>query len=452
MARIETEAADRSRAARLGEKRVLLFAPYFLPRRRVGSMRPFRFAIHLAEFGWKPAVLTIAAPGQQLTAKERTLLRGVEIVEITSPFDRTTKSESQLGRTASAAKPPSTRLLDAFDRQFPIDTWLLLFLARYRELLRIARAVNPDVLWATGDPWSSLVIGARLAARLQIPYFPDFRDPWTLSDLRADAQAAMSRAVDRFFERRVLERADIVVFQTRRVEQLYQRHYADVGFASRTIPNSFDPAVFEDRIDFKTASARAVSAGDGLMIGFFGRFRRMSPATLIVDVLSALRRKSAAAAPSIEVHSFGDLSAEDAAYASERGVAANFQTRQAVPLENALSVLRSFDILLLSTEESRKEIIPAKLFEYLAAGRPILSLARNPDVEDILRKTGTGVQINDPVRAADLLEACLSARRAGEPMPIPFNPDPDEIARYEASRTTGDLAALFDKMIAPERR
>src|SRR5262249_15352315 len=38
-----------------------------------------------------------------------------------------------------------------------------------------------QVVWATGGPWSSLVIGRNVSRRTGIPYVLDFRDPWTLS-------------------------------------------------------------------------------------------------------------------------------------------------------------------------------------------------------------------------------------------------------------------------------
>lgn len=454
-ASFETDSARAVRKTSHGRgadpRRVLILAAYFLPRRRVGSMRPFRFAIHLKEFGWAPTVVTIAAPGQRLTAKEERLLRDVDVIEVTSPIDRTMKSESQLGgtRRADATRGKTARWVERLDRQFPVDTWMLLYAARYRQLVDIVRKVAPDVLMATGDPWSSLVFGGRLAHRFRIPYVPDFRDPWTMSTVRTADQWGIVRGIDRHFERRVIDRASVVLFQSERVEQLYRDRYQETGIDSLTIPNSLDPDVFDDPIDFDAATSHAVSTGDGLRIGFFGRFRKMSPATLIADALAAVQRSNAAATEAIQVASFGPLSMEDEAYASARGVAACFRTLEPVPLERALGVLREFDILLLSTEESRTQIIPAKLFEYLAAGRPILSLSRNASVGDILQATGTGLQISSATEAADLLVACLDARRAGEPMPIPFDPNVEEIAKYDARTTTAQLAALLVQIVEP---
>lgn len=451
------------------DKRILLFAPYFLPRRRVGSMRPFRFAIHLREHGWDPTVLTIATPDQTLTKKEADLLNGVAIRTVDAPMDRTSKSESQLG---AASTPRSTRdatilarLLNTIDRQFPVDTWLILFALRFRSMVRQVREVDPHVLWATGDPWSGLVVGRRLSRRLKIPYIADFRDPWTLSDVRTDGQWDLSRRVDRRSERRVIASADLVMFQAEQVEAMYRAHYADLAPRTKTIRNSFDPLIFDDPVYVPGQAApeggiRVAShtSGDGtrdegdarrdLHIGFFGRFREMSPATLMIDVLSDLRRRHGSASGSVFVHSFGPLSAADAAYARSLGVEDLFVAHNAVPLQQSLSVLRRFDLLLVSTEPRRRHIIPAKLFEYLPAGRPILSLSRNSEVDGILRRTGTGIQMQDRRAVADLLASCLTALEKGEALPVPYKPDGGEIMKYDAASSTAELSRVCDELLA----
>ncbi len=419
-------------------------------------MRPFRFAIHLRDFGWEPIVLTIATPGQRLTAKESRLLKNVEVIEIRSPFDGTNRSESHLGgeaktslRTSFGADRSdalSSRMLSKFDRQFPTDTWLLLFAAKYRELRDVVRRVRPDVLWCTGDPWSALVTTQRLAGHYELPWVADFRDPWTLSKLRTDRQWSISRRIDRALERKILSSADAVVFQAANVAAEYRRCYADLAMKTRVIFNSFDPCVFDDPITFEAAGVRNVSGDGVLRIGFFGRFRAMSPATLVIDALAAAARQNQAHASRIEVHSFGPLNAEDAAYALKKGVFGNFHRAEAVPLERSLTSLRQFDLLLVSTDLSRDQIIPAKIFEYLAAGRPIVSLSLNDEVADILSRTGTGIQLDPrrPDRVAEFFAECLRAMDEGRSLPLEFRPEAGEIARYEARHTTRDLAEIFN--------
>ena len=432
-------------------KRVLLIAPYFVPRRRVGAMRPFRFAMHLREFGWTPIVLTLASPGQRPTERESQVLDGIEILEITSPLDRTTKSESNLSSQTGAGKKARTsffsKSLEAVDRQLPVDGWLPLMALRYRQIEKMVRKVGPDVIWATGDPWSSLVLAGRLSKTLNLPFVADFRDPWTLCRVRTARRAQPTRWVDGKFERRVLEKATVVLFQARGTEALYKKKYASLDLRTETITNSF--------------SAELMSAGRPevqpnppldptlLNLCFFGRFREYSPASVVAEALALAVQKDESLARSIRIHSSGSLNAEDLDFVRGRGVEEAFVRQDSVPLEAAVDLLRNFDVLLLSTDVRRPEIIPAKLFEYIAARRPIISLSRNPEVAAILDQTGTGAQFDphDAEHVADLLLSCASAKRDGKPMPIPFQPDDDSINRYEARSTTAELAELFDSLL-----
>jgi glycosyltransferase involved in cell wall biosynthesis len=433
-------------------------------------MRPFRFVLHLRAFGWEPVVVTIRARGQRLTPREAELLRGVETIELVPPFDRTTASESQLGLAAKqqggAPEPGALwrRLLDplrervvepvidTLDRQFPSDTWLLLFLYRYRQLRRIVARVQPDVLWSTGDPFSCLVISERLVRDTGVPWVCDFRDPWTLCDVRSEGLWPATQAVQRWMERRILRTADVLLFQAEQTEHEYRTHYGAAMPPATTIYNSFDPLVFDDPVyagEGESPGGHLTPPGTSdarFDLGFFGRFRAMSPATPMIDVLATARARHGAEAKAIRVHAFGPLNDEDDAYARERGVREQFVRQEAVPLERALSALRRFDALLLSTDPRRDEIIPAKLLEYLAVGRPVLSLSRNPEVADILGRTGTGIQA-DPSREAvlaDLLVEAVRAKRAGQAVPLRYNPQAEAIRRFGARPTTRQLAELFE--------
>lgn len=443
--------SDRRRSVSSPPQRVLLLAPYFLPRRRVGSMRPFRFAIHLREFGWEPVVMTIDFPGGRLTDKEAHLLKDIRVLRVASPVDRTERSESQLGAAAGKKRGAPASWASALDRQFPVDAWLPFFAAKFGTMLRLAREVDPGVVWATGDPWSGLVAGRWLSKRLGVPYIADFRDPWTLSEARSRRKWGWVQRIDRRAERRVAAEADMLMFQTRRVADAYRELYAEFAPSSVVIGNSFDPDVFSDPVVMEGNAPGQDAAGiparaSVLRIGFFGRFRELSPATPALDVLTELQRSHPALAGRAYVHSFGPLSGPDAARARARGLEGQFVREDAVPLEQALSALRRFDILLVSTDMRRHHIIPAKIFEYLAAGRPILSLSPNPEVGEMLRRTGTGEQLQDPAAGARLLAECIHARAAGRPLPIAFRPNPEEIMRHDARTTTRAFARALDAL------
>src|SRR5699024_3698922 len=131
-----------------------------------------------------------------------------------------------------------------------------------------------------------------------------------------------------------------------------------------------------------------------LNIVFFGKFRPLSPAAPFIELLELLYKYDAELAKKIRMYSFGKLSEREAGYARKKNVFQNFVSLEQIPLEEALPILSRADLLWLSTHQSRKHIVPSKLWDYLAAKRPILSIAPNSEVEAILKETKSGVQFD----------------------------------------------------------
>lgn len=91
---------------------------------------------------------------------------------------------------------------------------------------------------------------------------------------------------------------------------------------------------------------------------------------------------------------------------------------------------------------------PAKCFEYLNAGRPILALPRDPGGwgDRLLETTGAGVSADSAADAAAVLERWLATWTAvGE---LPYAGDATEIARYAQPRQVAVLACLLDHATA----
>lgn len=428
-------------------KKVVLLAPYFLPRRRVGSWRPFKFAIHLREFGWQPHVITLQEPSGTLTQKEQDLLKGIPIYKLKPPFDFT----QSLGSSIEDSKSPSNKskekstvdsFLDFIDKNFPIDTWLPLFWFHKNKVARVISEIKPDVLWSTGDPWSSHWLAGKIAAKADIPWVADFRDPWTLGDVNLKNRSSFSKIWDKKAERKVIQNASVLMFTSRQTEALYQKHYGILKPRTETLYNCFDLKLYKE-----PEPQNGWVDENKLNLLFFGRFRRLSPAKSLIDILAYLKDQLAEDLP-VVVHSFGPLSQQDRVYAAKKRVQDCFKDHDPIPAEQALSVLPQADILWLSTDPARKNIIPAKLWDYLAAGRPILSIAPNPEIEQILNRTGGGKQFhpNDIQQVAELLNKCIVAKQQGKPLPIAVNYDQGAIQAFEATELTRLLASILDDL------
>ncbi len=417
-----------------------MIAPYFVPRRRVGSLRPFKFAIHLKQYGWNPTILTIKDSKNKLSEQERTLLDGISIIEITPPFDRTVKQGNTFNeKNKTSSKSLSATVSNWFDKQIPIDSWMMLFRFKYNSIRKNVQQINPDLIWSTGDPWSGHWLGYKLSKNLSKPWIADFRDPWTLSDINLRDRSSFSSKRDSLWEKKFVQNANKLTFTARSTEKLYKDHYS-LHAKTDTIYNSFD-----DTISEKSKSWEVDFDDKYLNILFFGRFRRLSPAYPIIKALHNLSSKNTDALKKIRIHSFGEMEPEDVHWVEKYELKDQFINHKPVLPQQGTSVLNKADLLLVSTNEKRKYIIPAKLWEYIQVDKPILSIAPNSEIADILEETGTGIQF-PPQNISEIAQYLIECVESKKQLFSNKGYSSKKRVKFTAQYTAKQLSKIMDEL------
>lgn len=431
-------------------KKVVIVAPYFPPRRRVGAQRPFRFAAGLPSFGWEPIVVTLSRPGE-LTAQESDQLGDIEIITVRSPFDRTIRSGSGQNHnlSKSSGKSAVSWAADWIDRQIPADTWLPLFMISLGRVWKQLAPLKPDAIWSTGDPWSSHWLGGKLAKRLNTPWVADFRDPWTLASINLRGRSSFSQWADRKLEASVLRKAGRIVFTANQTRQRYEHIYPEISERSRVIYNTSGIYDLE-----KDGNANLSKDTGKLNLLFFGTFRRLSPVQSIADVLEELGKTDRSLPEKVVIHSFGQPDREQLDYIREKGLSGQFRFHNKVLPEEGMSILQEADLLLLSSHPERDLIIPAKLWDYLASGRPILSLLANPEAGEIVESYDRGIHFgaNRPNEAAKYLRRLVEKIESVAEPAYTKKRDPDNGLKeiHRAPNTMSQLADLLNEITGTE--
>ncbi|MCK4720504.1 hypothetical protein KAU08_07585, partial [bacterium] len=90
--------------------------------------------------------------------------------------------------------------------------------------------------------------------------------------------------------------------------------------------------------------------------------------------------------------------------------------------------------------------ITGKAYEYLASGRPILAITGGEDLIELIDRSHAGVCLSpdDPDKIADALIQQFNSRDQA------FDIDTDFLKQYDRRRITGELAKLFNDIIARE--
>ena len=382
-------------------KRVLMLAYYFPPSKAAGTFRTLRFVRDLPASGWQPSVLTVRPETYLASELDLDLLHNVPgAVRVARtpapPLHRTYKRlHNQAkqwfwrGRTPgmrAVAKPSSnsvtttpagnTDLLYMLSRTPDIDAgWYAHALARGLGMIACER---PDVLYATGGPWTTFLVARDLARLTRLPLVLDYRDPWTANPSVWRAGNSFEKLALRL-EKTVVRRANWIIANTDVLrETLITTHGEWVGKRTVVIHNSFDAA------DYETPEPARESV---FTLSYAGAlYDAHSPEPILRAVAALIERRPTlrgrfrvrlvgAGAPRVasQVRALG---LEDVILVQEP-----VSHAEAVRLQRAAHAL----LLLLTVPSDHSTFVPSKLFEYVAARRPIFAVTRGGALDRLLR-------------------------------------------------------------------
>ncbi|CAB4921651.1 unannotated protein [freshwater metagenome] len=399
------------------QRRILLAAYFYPPLKSVGARRPFALAKWLAARGHEVRVITSAHSGDETTDAWPVIRTGDLLATRLNWRSEHGNFEAQMGRSdAPLADQPSI-----WGRIVVPDVQLLTWAPGAARAARrqMRDGWRPDIVVSTSPVESAHLVGLALSRR-GVPWVADLRDGWRFDPPRPEWPLSPQRRIDARMERRVLRRADAVVGVT---EQIAADLHTRLGIDATVITNAFDP---DDAPDGSLVAAAPVRP-DRLTLVHTGSLGGMSRSLRpVLDAVVAL-----GAEERIEILLAGPLTGAEAALFAEPRFAGFIRLLGFLDRPASLALQRAADGLLIVTfcQEA-----PGKLFEYLAAGRPILVLGDRGAAADIVRAQQAGLAIpkDDPSALRAALTRMLDG---GVPQPPPAaalsHLWPELITRYE---------------------
>jgi glycosyltransferase involved in cell wall biosynthesis len=298
-----------------------------------------------------------------------------------------------------------------------------------------ALAPAHDVLWTTSYPYHTHALGLRAARRHARPLVVDLRDPWTPNWVHR-RKFPHARAVEARLEREAIEGADAVVVTTEALAELYREMFPAQARKFRCVHNAFDPVA----PDAPPPDPRRPDEPRRLV--HFGNVYGPWTFDTLYRALAALRREGSL--PPVVLENYGKLSERDRALAASHGVGDLVRVLPPLPYDRGMARLRGADALLLAAwdDPDARLYVQGKVFDYLAAARPVLAESAHPDIRRIVADTGAGTV----VPPGDLRAMTEALRPLLGGVDAPKRP-PGDVAYYSAREATGRLAAIFDEVI-----
>lgn len=484
--------------------KVLMLSPYFVPRKRVGALRTYKFAKHLKDLDWQVRVIHLEAKGHRLSESETTALDGVGLFGIKTPFDRTiNRSGSDLGvvdshsntqiqresehdsiaqndigkglhtsRDSNDVDTPIQRAIDGVERFLPLDTWYPLLRSHLNYMEQILIQEQPDLLWVTADPWSGLSVVRTLYKRIGIPFVADFRDPFTLCPIRSTKKTSWVQKIEKRLEEKVIQDAAAIVFTAGETLRMYQKSYAKYADKMHVIHNAFDIDLINRSEEYLSTSAqRQINESneiiehsttielshdsdielnsDPFKLLFLGKFRSSSPIDPLIESFKVLKRNKSAFFSTLRLYHIGTFDIQTQEKLSADGLIDHFESLAPIPYDKVPDFIEEFDGLISLLNPIRNMVIPSKFWDYLPATPPIISIGSNNEMNEILTTTQRGYQFesSQTKEIADKMYALRAQRGAVSITNSTSKNHFERIESFSAGQKTRELSRLFLSVI-----
>lgn len=278
---------------------------------------------------------------------------------------------------------------------------------------------TPDIIFCTVPPHSGLLVASRLAKMVNVPWVADYRDLWTGHGYY---QASWSREkIDHFLESRALSNCKGLIAVTKSwTEHLKVIHDLPV----ECVMNGFDPDDFTGNVPpYDTDKVTIIYAG--LLYG-----RKRDPSALFEAMGRMGGEVNKIRLLMFTPDAKANLDDEQLGLVKKYGLEKNIEFSRYIPQKELLKIQAGVDILMLLRWDNPREdgVIAGKLFEYIGAGKTILSIGSTTgEAADIIRDNDFGVVSNDPDEIARFLKEKIAQKASGKPQAL--NPKRDNFNR-----------------------
>lgn len=406
-------------------KRLLMIAYHFPPLAgSSGIQRTLRFARYLPENGWEPIILTAHPRAYERTSQDQLPDVADDLKVVRAQAWDTARHFSFAGRYVGAMARP--------------DRWLSWKFDAIRRGRKLIRQYQPDAIWSTYPIATAHLIGEALHRHSGLPWLADFRDPMAQDGYPADP---ITWQQFKHIEERAAREASALIFTTPGACDEYRSRYPVAADRIQLIENGFDEEPFSG-IDVPPPQGNKQHV-TLLHSGIIYPSER-DPRPLF-DALAAMKTNHPQVASRLKIRlracAHEDFVNQEV---SRRGIADMVETCPPIPYREALQEMCHADGLLVMQASNCNQQIPAKLYEYLRAGRPVIGLT-DPGGDTAKTLLDSGIRavtpLDDPQGIHDTLLHFLDHEADERYLPIP-----DYVKRCSRQSRTIELARLLERL------
>lgn len=360
--------------------KILFITYYWPPCGGVSGQRITHFVTELCNLGHECHVIIPDNPSYY--SIDDSLLAAIhkEVVEHRVPIHDVTTLLKYLGKANNSGNVKSqdpkwtSRLLKWIRANIFIPDPKVLWLRPVlQKAIKLIKKESFDLVYTNGTPHSLHLVGLRLKEKYGVKWVADFRDPWTGIDFFEHLPLS-NRALKkhRELEKKVISHADRIIT----VSPSWAKEMEVIGNREvQCVTNGYD--VINQRQE-----------SGSFVIAHIGSLHADRDIQIVIEAISSMSIKS-----EMIVQLVGSVDSSWAKKLQDIDSNVKIEVIGEVPHYKAKLYMASASVLLLPINKSRDAFgrIPAKLFEYLTTGIPIIALSNcYGDASEIIDKANGG--------------------------------------------------------------
>lgn len=448
------------------KRNILVIAAAFPPGSHSGSIRNFKLLKHLSLTNTNIYVLTLSEkylPNDKKDVKLsiqmplnfhiiRTQCFYIEsfIGELKSKIFQKRKNKDSNGSIKSSTnglkfkseKSISQQIKDFITDALTIpDKYVGWYPFAVKGGISIFRNNRIDVIYAIGKPWTGFFVGYTLKFLFKKPLVIDFMDPWKASTWRPN-KSLFLEDFQTFLEKFIIKNADFIIANTNDLAIDFQKRLKVRPEKIGVLTSGFDELDFVGQFSAVKEPKMTITH-----TGSFYKKRNpinfLKAVKLLIDSKEILPEK-------IRINFIGAMNVDDPQLAdllNDPILMSLIHKESWVDHRKVIEYLFQSDVLLLVQPETFLQI-PAKLYEYIVAQKPILALAEPKGaVDNLMRKEGWGTTV-DNNNIHKIAEAILNYYNMYLTGDLTESVRFKNIQRYNVKNLAAKLEGILDKVIA----
>lgn len=433
-------------------KKFLYLARYYPPISSIASMRSWKLAKYIGDFGWEPIVIA----GKEGDPEWNSPLPDVSVYRVLSENSLSFLIKKMKNKKIITKEVDVSNVEKSFffRTRIIVESWL-------KEIIFYPEACNqwrknayvcgkeimvkekPVAIISTACPFSSHLIADKLSKEFDVPWIADYRDLWTGSHL--SDHTVLRRFFDEQLEKKTLRSASGVVTVSKPLADTLGKL---LGRYVHVVSNGFDQ---EDYSNCSLSHAPCSKSGDKeiFSIVYTGSLYsgKLDPSPLFKAIRLLLKNKKIEGC-NLKVRFIGpgvDCLEKNKIDSNIESII-SFEDRISPDEIVKVQVNASVLLFLSWPDKSQKGLYSGKLFEYLGARRPILAMTKNPGsvVDQLIMETNSGVICSEPEEIANVIKQWYDEYyQFGK---VAYHGKEEEIMKYDRKNQAKQFAELLDSV------